>query len=268
MKYVFDHDYHIHSWISDCSRDPEQTPERILRYAQENGLHEICLTDHHWDEDVPGAMDWYKIQNTAWINRAKPLPQAKGTDFLFGCETDMDQHMTVGIALPHYDRFDFVIIPTTHMHMVGFVISEEDTKSPALRARQWIAWLDAVLNMPLPFHKIGIAHLACCLLAPTREEFLFLMEQLPENELERLFSRAAEVGVGIELNEDDMKFADSEEDIVLRPFKIARSCGCKFYCGSDAHHPDTFTECRDVFGRAIDRLGLQESDKFHIERTR
>lgn len=74
--------------------------------------------------------------------------------------------------------------------------------------------------------------------------------------------------MGIELNEDDMKFADSEEDIVLRPFKIARSCGCKFYCGSDAHHPDTFAECRDVFGRAIDRLGLQESDKFHIERTR
>ena len=38
MRYIFDHDYHIHSWISSCSRDPEQTLERMLRYAQENGL--------------------------------------------------------------------------------------------------------------------------------------------------------------------------------------------------------------------------------------
>ena len=66
---------------------------------------------------------------------------------------------------------------------------------------------------------------------------------------------------------DDMKFSDAEEDVVLRPFRIAKSCGCKFYCGSDAHHPASFADCRAIFERAIDRLGLRESDKFHIERA-
>ena len=70
-----------------------------------------------------------------------------------------------------------------------------------------------------------------------------------------------------ELNADDMKFSDAEEDVVLRPFRIAKSCGCRFYCGSDAHHPGSFENCRAIFERAIDRLGLQESDKFHIERA-
>ena len=41
MKFAFDHDYHIHSQISLCSSDPAQTPERILSYARENGLHTI-----------------------------------------------------------------------------------------------------------------------------------------------------------------------------------------------------------------------------------
>lgn len=268
MRYVFDHDYHIHSWISDCSRDPEQTPQRILCYAQENGLNRLCLTDHYWDETVEGASDWYKMQNDAWINRSKPLPQAEGVEFLFGCETDMNSAMTVGVAPEHYDRFDFVVIPTTHMHMVGFTITEEDAKTPASRARQWVNRLDDLLKRPLPFHKIGIAHLACSLLAPTREEYLSVMELLPSDEMERLFSRAAEVGVGIEINEGDMSFAPSETEIVLRPFKIAKSCGCKFYCASDAHHPKELDDCRAIMERAIDLLGLQESDKFHIEKTR
>lgn len=59
MRYSIDHDLHIHSQLSSCSSDSEQTPARILRYAQENGLKEICLTDHFWDETVEGASGWY-----------------------------------------------------------------------------------------------------------------------------------------------------------------------------------------------------------------
>ena len=49
MRYTVDHDLHIHSQISSCSRDPEQTNERILQYAEKNGLNTLCLTDHFWD---------------------------------------------------------------------------------------------------------------------------------------------------------------------------------------------------------------------------
>jgi len=38
MKFKVDHDYHIHSFLSSCSHDPEQTPERILAYAKERKL--------------------------------------------------------------------------------------------------------------------------------------------------------------------------------------------------------------------------------------
>lgn len=265
MRYTFDHDYHIHSHLSLCSGDPEQTTERILQYARDYGLSSICLTDHYWDETVPGASDWYQIQNTAHIRQALPLPQEDGIEFLFGCEVDMDQFNTVGLAPEHYDNFDFVIIPTTHLHMMGFTLNEEQGATLEGRAKLWIDRLDHLLNMPLPFYKVGIAHLTCSLIAPQpRENFLSVLDMIPSEELERLFTKAAKLGVGIELNADDMKFHDEEAERVLRFYRIAKQCGCKFYMGSDGHTPAELESGKAPFERAIDLLGLEESDKFHI----
>ena len=76
MKYIVDHDYHIHSQLSSCSRDPEQNPKRILQYAKDNSLKRIVLTDHYWDNAVEGASNWYQPQNFDHISESKPLPEA------------------------------------------------------------------------------------------------------------------------------------------------------------------------------------------------
>ena len=261
MRYVYDNDLHIHSQLSKCSGDPEQTTERILAYAQENGLKTICLTDHHWDETVPGASQWYQSQDYAWIAQAKPLPQAEGIRFLYGCETDMDRFMTLGVAREHFDRFDFVVIPTTHLHMMGFTLTPEDGTVEG-RAKLWVKRLDALLAMDLPFHKIGIAHMTCPLIdKSSRENWLKVISLIPSEEMERLFTKAAALGIGIELN-TDMRCSDEEADIALRPYRIAKACGCKFYMGSDAHTPEGLDRAKAIFERIIDQLGLEETDKF------
>ncbi len=265
MKYKFDHDYHIHSTLSRCSADPEQSDERILRYARDNGLTEICLTDHYWDSAVPCDFYWYQPQNFEHIAKALPLPKAEGVRFMFGCETDINKELLLGTVPERFDSFDFIVVPTTHLHMTNFTIREEDKKSCEIRARLWASRLDALLSMKLPFNKIGIAHLACSLINNnSREEYLKTLSLIPTEEMERLFARAAELGCGIELNRDDMSFADSEADTILRPFRIAKAAGCKFYLGSDAHHPKDFENAKAVFERAINLLDLKESDKFHI----
>ena len=266
MKFKIDHDYHIHSQLSSCSRDPEQTPDRILQHAKENGLSRICLTDHYWDSAVDRASKWYRPQDFDHIAKAMPLPQDEEVEFLFGCETDMDQLMTVGIPAARFDEFDFIIIPTTHLHMTGFTISNEDAESNERRAQLWVERLDALLHKSLPFGKIGLAHLVCGLIkSESREEYLNVLSLIPDAEMERLFTMAAELGCGIELNQSDMSFGDDEADVVLRPFRIAKSCGCKFYLGSDAHHPTEFKKSKGVFERAVTLLDLKESDKFHIK---
>ena len=117
MRYRIDHDYHIHSSLSTCSNDPLQTKERILRYAEEYGLHTVCLTNHYWDSEVDGCSEWYFNQNFEHVSKALPLPQSEKVKFLFGCETEMDKFMRLGMPLKRFDDFEFVILPTTHMHI-------------------------------------------------------------------------------------------------------------------------------------------------------
>lgn len=267
MRYIFDNDLHIHSKISSCSNDPNQSNERILEYAKENNLKTICLTDHFWDSKVEGGVgSWYERQNLEHISKALPLPQTDGIQFLFGCETEMDKFFTLGIAKESFDKFDFVVVPTTHLHMKGFTIDSEDD-SYAKRADLWVKRFDALLNMDLPFHKMGLAHITCNLLGPTRAEYLEVLKLIPESEMQRLFRKSAEVGIGIELNASTLDFADENEAaIALKPYKIAKECGCKFYCGSDAHHPEHLDATKAIIEKAIDLLELTENDKFHIAR--
>ena len=264
MKFQIDHDLHIHSRLSRCSRDREQTPARILRYAKENGMSTVCVTNHFWDADVPEPSDWYWAQDYAHLAQELPLPQSERVRFLFGCETDLNLDMKVGISPARFDAFDFVIIPTTHMHMAGFTVPKEVT--PEDRAELYVKRLDSVLSMDLPFHKIGIAHLTTHLVYP-KNDFTVGLNSIPDAEYKRLFAKAAELGAGIELNAGDWGVEDHTPEqlqATRRVFGIAKDQGCKFYLGSDAHHPSQLETAPARFARAIDALGLTEDDKFHV----
>ena len=49
---------------------------------------------------------------------------------------------------------------------------------------------------------------------------------------------------------------------MLRPYRIAKDCGCKFFMGSDAHHPEKFNTIIKNFNDIADALELSEDDKF------
>lgn len=267
MKFKIDHDYHIHSFLSECSSDSEQNKDRILAYAKENGLSSICITDHHWDEDVKGVIDfeWYRGTGYDHISKIKPLPKEDGIEFLFGCEADMDMNFTFGISEGRLGDYDFIVASTTHMHMPDFTIAKEDMGNPEVSARLWVERFEALLSKPLPFYKMGIAHLACGLInCVSREAYLKTLSLISDKDMERLFAEAARTGIGIELNQSDMIFTEAEKDTVLRPFRIAKSLGCRFYLGSDAHHPEKFQYTKEIFERAVALLDLTENDKFHI----
>ena len=264
MRFAYDHDYHIHSFLSTCATDPAQTPERILQYAEENGLREIVLTDHFWDDQVCEGCDWYKPQNFAWISQVRPLPQSPNVHFMFGAEADMDMHMRVGVSKERWDEFDFVVVATAHMHHENFSISKEDGSTAQGRANAWIRRLDNLLSQDLPFHKIGIAHLADSTISRDKEMTKRTLELLPDQKLEELFKGCAKAGIGIEINFSDFRFREGEKENILRIFKIAKAMRCKFYLGSDIHRPIGFPWVRPIFENAIDLLGLTEKDKFHI----
>ena len=276
MKFKFDHDLHLHSYLSLCSEDPAHTNERILQYAEETGLNTVCLANHFWDEKVEGCAGWgYEIQNFPYVCQGRPVPQSEKVRFLFGCETEMNKDYVLGVSKERMDEFEFIVIPTTHLHFPDFTLAREDDTA-AGRAKAWVNRLDAVLNMDLPFHKIGIAHLTTgCLVkfmgdnsVDPNARLLEIMSLVPEAEMDRLFKKAAQVGVGIEFHAGCVSAIcnqtnASDAEILLRPYRIAKENKCKFYCGTDAHKVCEQVRA-DHFDRAIDMLGLEETDKFDI----
>ena len=273
MRYRIDHDYHIHSGLSLCSNDPEQTNERILRYAEENGLRKICLTDHFWDESLPARCGFYNQQGFERIKKARPLPQSENVKFLFGCETEMDRHFNVGVSEKLYDEFDFIIVPTTHLHFNAFVM-EKVSEEPEYRAYLWEERFRRLLEKDMPFHKMGIAHLTCGLMLAGEWEsgeragekrFLSVLRLIDDSVYRELFREAKKKGIGIELNTPHIgNMSEEERYEVLRPYRAAKAEGCKFYLGSDAHTPAELDGAMSRFAAIIDALELTEDDKFHF----
>ena len=173
----------------------------------------------------------------------------------------MDSNYRIGIPHARWKDFDFIIVSTTHFHhMAG---DEWENCDERKLAELWVKRFESIFKADLPFEKVGIAHLACSLInMESREGYLRVLDLISDEDMQRLFRKAAKLGVGIELNYGDISCTEEETSRVFRMFHIAKGCGCKFYLGSDAHERWGFENVDTAFEKAIEILNLQEKDKF------
>jgi histidinol phosphatase-like PHP family hydrolase len=84
------HDVHVHTNLSSCSHDPEQTPANILQKAADLGLRTVGFADHLWVSDLPGASNWYRPQDEKHVLQIRSqLPAGQhSVRVLIGCESE------------------------------------------------------------------------------------------------------------------------------------------------------------------------------------
>ena len=259
MRYIADHDYHIHSTVSRCCKDENQTPERILEYAVQNGFTSVCLTNHFWDENVKSEAEWIEEHGYSYLTSVLPLPKKEGIRFMFGAEIDIDFNGVIGISRERLRELDFVTVATTHLHLTGNTVRERP-QTPEECAVIWLEKIRVLLNSDLPFTKTGIAHLTSGHIM--KEHTPEVIKSLSDSELYSVFSECAKKGIGIELNTKTIFNSEEEKSILLRPYFIAKDCSCKFYLGSDAHKTAVLSGAKENFERIITLLSLEEKDKF------
>lgn len=261
MMFPLNHDLHCHSTLSHCCHDPEMTPHRILEHAVGAGYDTICLTNHLWDNSVPGASPWYSEQDIAHNLLALPLPQAKGTRFCLGCEIEYVGNGRLGLAREHFDMFDFIIISVNHMHMEGLV-RPVDVQTAAGVGELFTQRLEEVAAMPgLPWHKVGIAHLNIRhLYRPGKAADV--LKLCDKRRLAAVFERLATLGAGVELNASAFADAQDTMDTHIELFRLARDRGCRFYCASDAHTVKALD--LSALKQVLAELSLQKADRFGL----
>lgn len=263
MLYQVDHDYHFHTNLSLCCKEKEMTAQAAYEMAEALGYRRICVTDHTWDPSVPKGEEFffYRDQPIERTESILPLPKGK-VAFDFGCETEYCHGGILGMAPESFDRFDFVVIPTTHMHFDGFTIPEGmDAKD---RARLYIERMEELLSMPIPFYKVGIAHPACGLIYSTNGHHATeVLPLIKDEDYHRIFAACAKAGCGIELNRGDVgQPKGAYQDEVLRIYRIAREEKCRFYCSSDAHERAGFMAAKKIIEDFVAAIGLTEDEKF------
>ena len=265
MRYVLDHDLHNHSFISPCSRDDRQTKQAIFAYALTNGYRLVALTDHGWDTKVDdkGAPGWGG-NDMERLRSNLPLPQAKRCRFLMGCEIDMNRHGVFGLSAEERERFDFIIASESHLNLTHFTIDPAQVGSDAAsRKAYYEKRLHTLLDMDdLPFYKMGLAHFTTGNIC--NAELHRCISLFSDAELAAVFEKVKARGMGVELNFVPRAANAEDLDIILRPHRIAKQVGCKFYFGGDAHHPERFGERRAEFETIVDLLDLKESDKWEF----
>jgi len=121
------HDVHNHSLLSSCCYDPVATVENFVNKARELGHKVFGISNHLWDEKVPGASGWYQKQMINYgLEARNSVPKDTGdVKVLIGTESEyLGATDTLGILAETGARFDYVLIPHTHTHMKNFVINE------------------------------------------------------------------------------------------------------------------------------------------------
>lgn len=123
------HDIHTHTLLSSCCYDPEATISAYAYRARELGHTVFGVSNHLWDEKVPGASKWYHQQmiNYGLEGARAAMPSIPGMRLLIGTETEYcGMSDTLGMLAETAKKFDYILVPHTHIHMKNFVIPEMD----------------------------------------------------------------------------------------------------------------------------------------------
>ncbi len=263
MKFQIDHDMHIHSLISPCAgNDPRQTKEAILSYGICSDLRLLNIADHIWDEKstTKSEQNWLGCGNDmARARSILPLPQSKHCRFLFGMEVDIDLDGNFAASREEMDKLDFLVFAPSHLHMGGFTVPRGLDPSAEVHKNLYMKRMDTLLSADLPYGRTGLAHPTCSLACTSDPIRMF--DLISDREYEDMWTRVRDKGMGVEINFDNRTYTPDELERILRPYRIAKAVGCKFYLGGDAHTPDETRGLVRKFQKYVDLLELTEDDK-------
>ena len=83
------HDIHTHNVFSACCEDKTASTAAYMAKERELGMRIFGLSNHIWDERVPGASGWYRNQTILKAKEALGSFQCcehGNMKLLFGCD--------------------------------------------------------------------------------------------------------------------------------------------------------------------------------------
>lgn len=267
---IITHDIHTHTYLSRCGK-PDATIASYIQNVKKHGIKLLGITDHMWDDTLDGWQDihegdktmvpFYEGQNVEHVLQSRKALEGLDTEgirVLIGAEVEYDpKRRDLAITAENAEKLDYLIFPNSHTHMVMPREYYSDKRKMCEFMLQ--AFMD-IMDSPLRSHVVSMAHPFCAVCCPFGYEPLLAL--ISDEEYKRCYGACAENKIAVEINLSKFRGYSTEQIIhsnLIRPFQIAKACGCKFTFGSDSHtmqHMDTFKD----FYVAAELLELSEED--------
>lgn len=267
---IINHDIHNHTYLSRCGKD-DATVENYIKNVKKHGIRLLGFTDHMWDDSFDGwqnifegenvSVPFYEGQNVPHVLQTRKALEGldtEGIKILVGAEVEYDPNRRdLAITAENAEKFDYLIFPNSHTHMT---MPREYYADKRKMCEFMVRVFMDIMDSPLRGKLVSMAHPFCAVCCPFGYEILLGM--ISDEEYKRCFGACAENGIAVEINLSKVRNY-SVDDIIrsnlIRPFRIARECGCKFTFGSDSHtmwHSDNFKD----FYVVSQILGLTQED--------
>ena len=101
MKFIIDHDLHIHSHLSLCSHDDAQTPARILEYAKDNPVMAQWLKKGMGGNPLDATLFWQFV-----VPAIQDVRKAAGCEYVYLFAAD-NSNSKNGPLANHYLKLGF-----------------------------------------------------------------------------------------------------------------------------------------------------------------
>ncbi len=253
-------DMHIHTTLSFCCHDPEQTLENIAAKMKEKGFRKIGICDHFWRNPAVKPNGFYAPQTGDAILSLKKSADNSGfpLQFLIGAEAEMVAPGIFGVDRAFKEQVDFIALPTDHFHITDFVKQPPDDSPRGIAVH--------MLEFFISGAKSGLADILVHPLLPlgkSMEQYDRIIESLSDAELFDAWSIAAENHAAVEINTACLfcgRYAKMfSRDTIRRTHELAKKAGCKFTIGSDSHESGGFIGYEEA-AAFCGEVGITEAD--------
>lgn len=263
---LFYSDMHIHTTASNCCESKLQTPENIIPILAEKGYRKAGFTDHLWASGAASPNRFYLSQNGKEHLKLRKYLHSRQWEIevLVGCEAEMKAPGIFGITPEFKEKLDYVTMATDHFNIKDFVLQPLE-QTPEGVARHMLKFFVSAAQSGLPdilvhpFFPYGYIDI-----------YDAVISSLSDAELLDAFAVAAANKVGIEINKCYLPNPQQERffslETPLRILTLAKTAGCQFTLGSDAHTLDGF-EVLDKLQSLARSLELSEKDIHPLART-
>lgn len=241
-------DLHIHTNLSVCAPNTS-TLLSYIEYAKKIGLDSLGVSNHLWceEQEIPYInsrqgyyvfSESYKKQN--FNNLSKLLEDeyynCDKIKILFGAEAEYNPKL----KRPAIDKekacmLDYLLVSNSHTHLI---MDKSMYEPKELHVKFMLDAFENIIESKISEYISAIAHPFAAVNCPydNRE----LVKLITDRQFFDCFIEAKKKNIAIEINSKVFEGRDNmESDEMIRMFCIAKSAGCQFTIGSDAHKPET-----------------------------